>query len=77
MSTVKPSHMSGAQIDAWLGIGKSTRYSWQDPKSPYHDPTWPLAIKLGTRRATYVLSEVEAWLAGRPRSRLAEGGDEQ
>lgn len=69
MSPIKPPHMSGAEIDAWLGVGKSTRHSWQDPKSPYYDPTWPLPIKLGARKTMYITSEVENWLASRPRSR--------
>ncbi len=69
MSTIKPPHMPGAEVDAWLGIGKTTRHSWQNPGSPYYDPTWPLPIRLGARKIVYVTDEVEAWLKARPRTR--------
>ncbi len=72
MNPIKSPHLPGAEVDVWLGIGKSTRHSWQDPKSPYFDSTWPLPIKLGARKTVYITNEVEAWLALRPRSRDAE-----
>ncbi len=29
-----------------LGISRSTIYDWMNPRSPRHDPTFPLPIKL-------------------------------
>lgn len=76
MNTVRAPHLRGAEVDAWLGIGKTTRHSWQDPKSPYYDPAWPLPIKLGTRKTVYIADEVEAWLKARPRTREIHGAKE-
>lgn len=69
MSAIKPPHMPGAEVDAWLGIGKTTRHSWQNRESPYYDPTWPLPIKLSARKIVYITDEIEAWLKARPRTR--------
>ncbi|MWL88599.1 AlpA family transcriptional regulator [Cupriavidus sp. SW-Y-13] len=73
MSTIRPPHMRGAEVDAWIGIGKSTRHEWQNPKSPYHDPTWPLPIRLGARKTVYITEEIEAWLKSRLRARDLHG----
>lgn len=76
MNIIKPLHLRGAEVDTLIGIGKTTRFSWQDPKSPYYDPTWPLPIRLGTRKTVYIADEVEAWLKARPRTRDIEGAKE-
>jgi prophage regulatory protein len=72
MDTIKKLTYKGREVDSLLGIGRSTRYSWQDPKSPQYDPTWPLPIKLSARSTGYLVHEVEAWLASRPRARLTK-----
>ncbi len=69
MNPIKPLIMRGAELDAQLSIGRTTRHAKQDPKSPQYDPTFPVAIKLSTRSTGYLVSEVEAWLASRPRVR--------
>lgn len=73
MSILKQLHLAGAEVDTLLGIGKSTRFSWQDPKSPYYDPTWPLPIRLGARKTVYIAEEISAWLKARPRTRDITG----
>lgn len=76
MKVTKPLTYRGPEIDRLLGISKSSRYAWQDPKSQQYDPSWPLPIKLASRSTGYLVSEVEAWLASRPRSRtITCGGD--
>lgn len=72
----KPLTYRGAEVDRLLGISKSSRYAWQDPKSQQYDPSWPLPIKLASRSTGYLVSEVEAWLASRPRSRTITCGAE-
>lgn len=69
MNANKPLTYRGAQVDAMLGISKSTRYARQDPKSKQYDPSWPLPVKLSERSTGYLVSEIEAWLAARPRTR--------
>ncbi len=68
MNPTKPLTYRGREVDALLGISKSSRYNWQDPKSPQYDPTWPLPIKLSARSTGYRVTEIEAWLAARPRA---------
>lgn len=69
MDTVnKPLTYRGRAVDKLLGISKSSRYSWQDEKSPQFDPTWPLPVKLSARSTAYLASEIAAWLAARPRA---------
>ena len=70
MYTKKPLAYRGRDVDALLGISKSTRYARQDPKSVQYDPTWPLPIKLSARSTGYLVIEIEAWLASRPRVRV-------
>lgn len=69
MGTIRALTYRGREVDSLLGISKSTRYAMQDPKSGQFDPTWPLPIKLSTRSIGYLVSEVEIWLASRPRAR--------
>jgi len=65
----KPLIYRGAQVDALLGISKSTRYARQNPNSKQYDPSWPLPVKLSERSTGYLVSEIETWLAARPCSR--------
>ncbi|PZW40205.1 AlpA family transcriptional regulator [Pseudomonas sp. URMO17WK12:I2] len=51
-----------------LGISRSTIYDWMNPKSPRHDPTFPLPIKLSvsSRGAVgWLESEICWWLESR------------
>lgn len=70
MDTTKPLTYRGRVVDKTLGFSKSTRYGLQDPKSPQYDPTWPLPVKLSARSTGYLVSEIETWLASRPRTRV-------
>lgn len=72
MKTAPPLAYRGKEVDALLGIGKSTRYSWQDPMSPQFDPTWPVPKKISARSIVYIASEVAAWLESRPRTRVIQ-----
>ncbi len=69
MNSIKPLTYRGVELDKLLGISKSTRHAWQDPKSPHYDSSWPVPIKLSSRSVGYLVTEVEAWLASRPRVR--------
>jgi len=77
MGTSKPLTYRGREVDSLLGISKSTRYARQDPNSPQFDPTWPLPIRLSARSTGYLVIEIEAWLASRPRTRVIEQTEEQ
>lgn len=51
-----------------LQVSRSTIYSWMDPKSNYHDPSFPKPIKLGASAVAWVESEVAGWLEKRIRA---------
>lgn len=70
MNLHKPLMYRGSEVDALLGISRSTRYTWQDPKSRQYDPTWPLPVKLSSRSVGYLATEVDGWLASRPRIKV-------
>ena len=72
MDSTKPLTYRGREVDEKFGFSKSTRYSMQDPKSPQYDPTWPLPVKLSARSTGYLVNEIEAWLASRPRTRVVQ-----
>lgn len=44
------------------GIRRSTVYNKLNPKSNYHDPSFPRPIKLGAASVGWVKYEVEAWV---------------
>lgn len=53
-----------------LDVGKTTVYDWLNPKSPRHDPSFPVPIKLSRGGAIgWIESEVDAWLASRMRAK--------
>jgi len=70
MEPVKPLMYRGGVVDTLLGTSKSSRHAWQDPKSPQYDASWPLPIKLSARSVGYLVNEIEAWVASRPRARI-------
>lgn len=54
--------MTGEEVDAATGTGKSARYDRQDPTSTAYDPDWPKPIVLSPRCVRYRSDEVQAWL---------------
>jgi len=60
------------QVAARTGLSRSAIYDKLNRKSPRHDPTFPIQVRLGTDAVGWHASEVEAWLASRPRTRLIE-----
>jgi prophage regulatory protein len=59
-----------------VGLGRSSIYARLDPKSPYHDPTFPRPIILGGRARGWLVKELEEWLTARPRTSTANPGIE-
>lgn len=77
----KPSRLTyrSHEMPALLGVGRQTYYSWLDQESPQHDPTFPKPIQLGglgARAKGHLASEIEEWLASRPRAFLLADDDE-
>lgn len=56
------------QVQARIGLCRSSIYDRMDEKSPCFDPSFPKPIKLGNRKNTpiaWVESEVVAWIESR------------
>lgn len=60
------------QLSARTGLSRSAIYDKLNPKSPRHDPAFPIQVKIGFDAVGWLASEVEVWLASRPRTRLIE-----
>jgi prophage regulatory protein len=58
------------QVKARTGLSRSAIYDKLSTKSPRHDPTFPIQVRLGSDAVGWVESEIEFWLASRPRTRL-------
>jgi prophage regulatory protein len=47
---------------AKIGVGLSTVYDWQNPRSPRYDPTFPKRIKLGLATSGIIEADLDAWI---------------
>ena len=66
--------MRGKEVEKTAGIGRSTRYAKLDPKNAAYDPAFPLPIRIGANTVRWIESEIDAYIASRPRTRNREGG---
>ncbi|MGA9855890.1 MAG: AlpA family phage regulatory protein [Gammaproteobacteria bacterium] len=58
-----PSILRRKQVEARIGLSRSTIYSRIDPRSPRYDATFPKPIRLGGGTAVgWIESEVADWL---------------
>lgn len=56
------------QLKQKTGLGNSSVYNKLNPKSKYHDPTFPKSIQLGDSAVGWIEGEVDIWLSSRPRT---------
>jgi len=53
-------------VQARTGLGRSSIYARQDPRSPQYDPTFPHPIDLGGGRAVgWLEHEIDNWIRSR------------
>jgi len=45
-----------------IGIGRSTVYDWQNPRSPRYDPSFPKRVKLGRATSGMIEADLDAWI---------------
>lgn len=57
------------QVEARTGLSRSALYDKLNLKSPRHDSSFPVQVRLGADAVGWLESEVDAWLASRPRVR--------
>ena len=57
--------LRGKQVDARLGISRSSRYEKLNPRSPRFDPTFPKPIKLGAASIGFIQAEIDGWITSR------------
>jgi prophage regulatory protein len=66
------------EVEAHTKLGRSTLYSKLNPKDRGYDPSFPIPVRISTGGGIrWLQSEIEAWIASRPRTRHVAGkGDE-
>jgi len=47
------------------GLGRSSMWSYCNPRSRYHDPSFPKPVKIGARAVAWRASEIFGWVASR------------
>lgn len=50
------------QVIQITGLSRATIYSILDPKSKYHDATFPKQIFLSTNRVGWIAQEIHEWI---------------
>jgi len=50
------------QVQARIGLSRSSIYLRLDPKSPFYDDTFPKPVRLGVNSRGFIQSEVDAWI---------------
>lgn len=59
------------QLIQITGLSRATIYSILDPKSKYHDETFPKQIYLSTNRVGWIAQEIRDWIQLKISQRLA------
>jgi prophage regulatory protein len=58
------------------GLGRSTIYAMQDPKSEYYDDSFPKKVPLTIGRVAWVDIEIDAWIASKIQQSRQTGDDQ-
>lgn len=53
------------QVQARIGLGRSSIYALADKNGSHYDPSFPRSIKISTHAVGWIESEVEMWLESR------------
>lgn len=61
------------QVEARTGLSRSAIYDKLNPKSPRHDQTFPVQVRLGMDAVGWLESEVDAWILSRVQARSSVG----
>jgi len=57
------------QVEARTGLSRSAIYDKLNPKSPRHDATFPIQVRLGKDAVGWLESEINGWLLSRANAR--------
>lgn len=62
------------EVEDRTKLCRSTLYAKGNPKDRGFDPSFPVAVRVGSTSVRWIASEIEAWIESRPRTRnkLAE-----
>lgn len=64
--------LSAVEVLRRCQISRAALYQKLDVKSPYHDPDFPVQVKLGLHSVGWIESEIEAWIDHRIALRNAQ-----
>jgi prophage regulatory protein len=60
------------QVLARTALPPASIYNKLNPKSPGFDPSFPVQIMLGAKAVGWIESEIDDWVASRPRVRTSK-----
>ena len=60
------------QVEARTGLSRSAIYDKLNPKSPRHDATFPVQVRLGVEAVGWLESEINTWLLSRINARTCQ-----
>jgi len=61
------------EVLALTKLSRATLYAKLAPSDPSSDKTFPVPIRVGARSVRWLASEIDAWIASRPRIREIKG----
>jgi prophage regulatory protein len=60
--------LRASKVSNLIGVSRSTIYDWINPRSPRHDSSFPLPIRLSGRNGGavgWLASDLQNWIDGR------------
>ena len=63
------------EVQRRLNIARATLYAKLNPEDPSYDPAFPVPVRIGARAVRWIESEVEAYIASLPRTRMIAGSE--
>ncbi|WP_249481734.1 AlpA family phage regulatory protein [Burkholderia multivorans] len=60
------------EVQAKVGLGRSSIYERIDEKHPRYDATFPRPVSLGAAAVGWIESEIDEWIAARVRASRAQ-----
>lgn len=58
------------------GLGRSTIYAMQNPKSDYYDPSFPHSVTISRGRVAWVDIQIDAWIASKIQQSQQSGNEQ-
>lgn len=74
VTSLKLALLRRVEVQQKAKLSRSALYAKLNPKDAAYDPDWPVPIRVGANSVRWIESEVDAYIASRPRTRNTDGG---